>query len=140
MDKMKDYKYCNQLFDMALDNGIVTEQDRERFMESEVDELWKEELELGSICNWAHSGFAGEILAQMDIGIGIESVIPSYQRKTSDKTTADRIKEAFEEWINPSRGYTKEEVEFGEMFQGYGIHARSFHAGYMAALKDAGNK
>ena len=56
----------------------------------------------------------------------------------SDKTTTDRIKEAFEEWLWNESGYTKEEIEFGKMFNGYEGRSRAFYAGYMAALEDRG--
>ena len=135
--KMKDYKYCNQLFDMALDNGVVTEQDREQFMDSELFNLIKKETYLTAICAWISGKYAETVLNAL-YEKGFRCVDPSYKRKTTTKPTTDRIKEVFEEWLWNESGYTKEEIEFGKMFNGYEGRARAFYAGYMAALNDRG--
>ena len=138
--KMKDYKYCNQLFDMALDNGIVTEQDRGRFMESDTKALIDSEW-IEIICDLDNSGFAGYVLKTMAFEYDIFCVDPSYKRKTSTKPTTDRIKEAFDAFSNKRR-YTYEEFEFASQFKKtvLMVNARIFYAGYMAALKDRGEK
>ena len=106
--KMKDCKYCNQLFDMALDNGVVTEQDRGRFMESDTNALIDSEW-IEIICDLDNSGFAGYVLKTMAFEYDIFCVDTFYQRKTTTKPTTDRIKEVFEEWLWNESGYTKEE-------------------------------
>ena len=97
--KMKDYKYCNQLFDMALDNGVVTEQDREQFMDSELFNLIKNETYLTAICAWISGKYAETVLNAL-YEKGFRCVDPSYKRKTTTKPTTDRIKEVFEEWLS----------------------------------------
>ena len=140
--KMKDYKYCNQLFDIALDNCIATEQDRERFMESELYNLANETKSLDGICAWLESGFAETVIKTMVLYHSILEVDPSYHRKTITKPTKDRIKEAFEEWENNGienneMVLSREELDFSFRC-GISDIAAGFYAGYMAALKDRG--
>lgn len=136
--KMKDYKYCNQLFDMELDNGVVTEQDRERFMDSELFNLVKNETYLTAICAWISGEYAETVLNAL-YEKGFRCVDPSYKRKTTTKPTADRIKEAFEEWENNGienneMVLSREELDFSFRC-GISDIAAGFYAGYIAALK-----
>jgi hypothetical protein len=98
---------------------------------------------LTAICAWISGKYAETVLNAL-YEKGFRCVDPSYKRKTSTKPTTDRIKEAFDEWEN--KGIEKNEMvlsreELDFSFRcGISDIAAGFYAGYMAALKDMGEK